>query len=370
MAIPHLKPFAGSLPRKAFDEQDPRALDLFQTWGEAKPPQFALVGVPFDGGVLGRKGAAGGPASIREALRFSSSYSFEEDVDLWGMQTGDLGDITVPNDNLERAHLQITETLAALWKEGAHPLVMGGDNSITYAAIRALAQSVPGKVGILDFDAHLDVREGTPSSGTPYRQILENLGGKVEARNVAQVGLRRFANSKVYREWAQKKGVRVFSMKEIRRSGFSGALEGALQAATDGVDALYVSLDMDVVDQAWAPGVSSPSPDGLTPREVFDGVMAAGNRSVAKGFEVVETAPNLDPTGNTSRVAALSVLHYLVGRKKPAWTAPAKAPERTGEAPRPRMPPSGPIGYGRGPPRGGPPGRGGPGGYRPPPRRW
>jgi formiminoglutamase len=181
--------------------------------------------------------------------------------------------------------------------------------------------------------------------------------------------LRRFSNSKTYREWATKKGVRVFSMKEIRRSGFSGTLEAALAAATDGVEALYVSLDMDVVDQAWAPGVSSPSPDGLTPREVFDGVMAAGNRSMAKGFEVVETAPNLDPTGNTARVAALSVLHYLIGRKKPAWTAPPKQPERSPDAPRPRMPPSGPIGFGRGPPRGGP-GRGGPGGYRPPPRRW
>jgi formiminoglutamase len=369
MPLPHVKPFAGPLPRKAFDPNDPRALDLFQVWGGEKPPQHALIGIPFDGGVLGRKGAAGGPAAIRDALRFNSSYSFEEDVDLAGIETGDVGDIVVPNDNVERAHLQVTETLAALWKSGSQPLIMGGDNSLTYAAVRALAQSVAGKVGILDFDAHLDVREGPASSGTPYRQILEHLGQKVEAKNVAQVGLRRFANSKTYREWATKKGVRIFSMKEIRRSGFAGALENALQAATDGVEALYVSLDMDVVDQAWAPGVSSPSPDGLTPREVFDGVMAAGNRSIAKGFEVVETAPNLDPTGNTSRVAAQAILHYLVGRRKPAWTAPPKAPERAADAPRPRMPPSGPIGagagYGRGPPRGGP---GGP--YRPPPRRW
>lgn len=367
--MPHLRPFGGELPRRALDENDSRALDLFKAWTEEKPPEFALVGVPFDGAVIGRKGAAGGPAAIREALRFSSSYSFEEDLDLWGISAGDVGDVTVPADDVPRAHLQVTEALEALWKAGSQPLVLGGDNSLTFAAVRALAQTVSGKLGILDFDAHLDVRDATkgPTSGSPYRQILDELGSKVEARNIAQVGLRRFSNSKAYREWATKKGIRQFSMKEVRRGGFAGALESALQAATDGVEALYVSLDMDVVDQAWAPGVSSPSPDGLTPREVFDGVMAAGNRAMVKGFEVVEVAPNLDPSGNTARVAALSILHYLVGRKKPAWTPPPK-PAPPSAAPRPSRPPSGAFGGrpsfggGRGPPGRGP--------FRPPPRRW
>src|SRR5687768_3722440 len=137
MPTPHLRPFSGSLPRKDFDENDPRALDLFKPWTETKAPQFALLGVPFDGAVKGRKGAAGGPAAIREALRYSSSYSFEEDVELYGMSAGDVGDITVPNEDIPRAHQQITEALASLWREGAQPLLMGGDNSITYAAVRA-----------------------------------------------------------------------------------------------------------------------------------------------------------------------------------------------------------------------------------------
>ncbi|HLE47891.1 MAG TPA: formimidoylglutamase [Candidatus Thermoplasmatota archaeon] len=362
MVVPHVRPFAGSLPRRAFDEHDPRALDVVKAWTDEKLPDFALLGVPFDGAVIGRKGAAEGPAAIRDALRYSSSYSFEEDVDLYGMSVGDIGDVIVPSDNVARAQVQISEALEAVWKGGAQPLILGGDNSITFAAVRALAQRTTGKVGIIDFDAHHDVRvpKNGPTSGTPYYQIVEELAGKVDPKNIAQVGLRRFANSKMYREWATRKGIRQFSMKEIRRNGFTGVLESALEATTDGVEALYVSLDMDVVDQAWAPGVSSPSPDGLTPRDVFDGVQAAANRSLCKGFEVVETAPSLDPTGNTQRVAALAVLHYLVGRKKPAWTKPAPRPMSSAPPPS-RAPMS------RGPPAsrgwGGPP-------RRPEPRRW
>ncbi|MBI2078323.1 MAG: agmatinase family protein [Euryarchaeota archaeon] len=311
-------------------------------WTDEKLPDFAVLGVPFDGGVLGRKGAAGGPAAIRDALRFSSSYSFEEDVELYGMSVGDIGDVTVPADNVQRAQVQISEALDAVWKAGSQPLILGGDNSITFAAVRALTQRTTGKVGIVDFDAHLDVRvpKNGPSSGTPFYQIVEELAGKVDPKNIVQVGLRRFANSKMYREWATRKGIRQFSMKEIRRNGFMGVLEAALEAATDGVEAIYVSLDMDVVDQAWAPGVSSPSPDGLTPREVFDGIQAAANRSIAKGFEVVETAPNLDPTGNTARVAAQALLHYLVGRRKPAWTKPPPRPVSAAAPPRSAAPPS------------------------------
>jgi formiminoglutamase len=370
MPIPHVQPFSGSLPRKPFDPNDPRALDLFKPWTETALPEYGLIGIPFDGAVLGRKGAAGGPAAIRDAFRFNSSYSFEEDIELFQSSIGDLGDVMVPQDDVTRAHVQISEALDNVWKNNCHPLILGGDNSTTFAAVRALAQRTPGKIGILDFDAHHDVRQPVQgaSSGTPYYQIVEDLGGKVPPQNIVQVGLRRFANSKVYREWATKKGIRQFPMKEIRRIGFSTILEQALEAATNGVDALYVSLDMDVVDQAWAPGVSSPSPDGLTPREVFDGVLAAGNRPQAKGFEVVEVAPNLDPTGNTARVAAQAVLHYLVGRKKPAHKASTKAPATDSGAPMSRAPPSRAPPMGRGPPRTGG-GWGGPS-RGPPPSRW
>src|SRR5581483_8001298 len=129
MAIPHVKPFAGTLPRKAFDENDPRALDLFPAHSGEKLPAFGLLGIPFDGAVLGRKGCGQWPAGIREAFRFDSSYNFEDDVQLFGQSAADLGDVGVAGDNVEKTHDAVTETLSHLFSNGCHPLIMGGDNS-------------------------------------------------------------------------------------------------------------------------------------------------------------------------------------------------------------------------------------------------
>lgn len=365
MAVPHVKPFSGSLPRKAPDERDPRALDLFPPWKGDALPAYGLVGIPYDGAVLGRKGCAQGPAAVREALRFNSSYNFEEDLDLAGLGTADFGDLDVPAADTPQAHERATAAMRHIFEHQGHPLMVGGDNSLTYASVRALAQSGAKRIGLLSLDAHLDVRVPNPdiNSGCPNYLILENIP-EVRPSNLVVVGLRRFANSKPYRDWATKKGMRLHPMKDIRRRGFQGILEQAIGQAVDGVDALYVSLDVDVVDQAWAPGVSSPSPDGLTPREVFDAVQLAGAQKVARGFEVVETAPNLDPTGNTARVAATALLQYLVGRVQ------SKLPPRPAERPPERTPAAA---MGRAPPRPGwsggpPPGRGGPL-RRPPPSR-
>lgn len=375
MDIPHVRPFSGQLPRRAFDERDPRALDLFAPAKAEKLPTFGLLGMPFDGAVIGRKGCSQGPGAVREALRYSSSYNIEDDAELYGQSVSDLGDLDVPSTDVAVAHERATATMKFLFENGCQPIVIGGDNSLTYANVRALADSGAKSIGVLSFDAHLDVRVPSPhvTSGTPNYLILEKIP-QVKAQNLVVVGPRRFANSKTYRDWAVTKGMRIFPVKEIRRRGFQGLMEAAVTAAVDGVDALYVSLDMDVVDQAWAPGVSSPSPDGLTPREVFDGIQLAASQKVARGFEVMEVAPNLDPTGNTARVGAVSILQYLVGRVKPE--AVQKAAERSAPraAPaasdRPRGPPRmGGGGYGGGPPRGGGGFSRGPSRYGGPPRR-
>lgn len=371
MAIPHVRPFSGNLPRRPYDERDPRAYDVFKPWEGDKLPSYGLLGLPFDGAVLGRKGCAQGPGAIREAFRYDTSYNVEDDVQIHGTSCADLGDVDLPSSDVTKAHERATEAIGYVFQNGGHPLILGGDNSLTYAAMKALAQSGAKRIGIFDLDAHLDVRVPDPdiNSGCPYYLILENIP-EVKPQNLVQMGLRRFTNSRGYLEWAIKKGVRLYAMKEIRRRGFQSLVESAVKQAVDGVDALYVSLDMDVVDQAWAPGVSSPSPDGLTPREVFDAVQVAGAQPMARGFEVMEVAPNLDPTGNTARVAATAVLQYLVGRIKPA-SAQRAVPPQAQRAPPPRTdrrpeggrsggyggygggPPRGPRPFGRGPPRGG-----------------
>ncbi len=315
MKIPHLNPATPPLADRRFDERDPRALDVFAPWQDDEPPEIALVGVPFDGAVTGRKGAAQGPAGIREAFRYSSSYLWESDTEVHGARIGDVGDVEVAAD-VGPTHERVQSVLARLHEAGTHPIVLGGDNSITYATVAGLLDVVDGHVGIVDLDAHLDVRASEPAvnSGTPFRRILEDYGDRVRPENVAQIGHRQFANSRHYRQWASDRGIRIFDMEKVNQTGMDAVLEEAVAAAGDGTDHLVLSIDMDALDQTHAPGVSAPTPSGLLPVDLFAAVRRLAAEAETRFVEFVEVAPPLDPTGNTARLAAVAVMEYAVAR--------------------------------------------------------
>lgn len=315
MNIPHLSRATPPLADRRFDERDPRALDVFAPWDDDESPALGLVGVPFDGAVVGRKGAAEGPAGIREALRYSSSYHWETNTELYGTETGDVGDVEV-TEHVGATHERVHGVVAKLLGAGTHPIVLGGDNSITYATVAGLLEAVDGHVGIVDLDAHLDVRVSEPAvnSGTPFRRILQDFGDRVRAENVAQIGHRQFANSRHYRQWAADQGVRVFDMGRVNETGMDAVLDEAVAAAGDGTDHLVLSVDMDAVDQTHAPGVSAPTPSGLLPVDLFAAVRRLASEDRTRFMEIVEVAPPLDPTGNTARLAAVAVMEYATAR--------------------------------------------------------
>lgn len=317
MGIDHLVPFSGTRPPLGTDPRDPRAASLIQAHADGPLPRYGLVGAPYDGTVAGRKGAFAGPSAIRDAFRYSGTYHWEQDASLDTFPAADVGDIDCSGGEPEEVLSRVATVLKQLRQAGCEPLLVGGDNSLTYASVKALAESVPGRVGLLSFDAHLDVRVAEPRilNGSPNYLILDRVP-QVVPENLVVFGVRRFSNSRHYRTWAREKGMGVVSMQDVRRRGFHRVFDEAASALLERVDALYVSLDIDAIDQAWAPGVSSPSPDGLTPREVFDAVERLGASPKVAGFEVVECAPPLDPTGNTARVAALACLHHWVGRSR------------------------------------------------------
>jgi agmatinase len=320
MSIPHVEPFRGALARKPRDPNDPRAYDAIQEWKPgAALAKTVLLGVPFDGAVQGRKGAALGPAAIRESLRFSSAYHWESDTEIPDGAVSDVGDVHVSNADTALTHARVQEAVAHILSQGSHPLVIGGDNSITYATVKAVASLSEGRVGVLDLDAHLDVRDPRPvvSSGTPFRRLLEDETAQLSPANLAQIGHRQFANSRPYRKWAERQGVRLFPMTEVRMSGFETVLEEALAAAGDGTDHIVLSVDMDALDQMYAPGVSAPTPSGLSPSDLFMAARRLAKEPRCRLFEIVEVAPNLDPTGNTARLAAVALLEHVAARSRP-----------------------------------------------------
>ena len=313
------EPHGAELSERDFDERDPRALDLFKPF-DGNNVEFGLLGVPYDGAVKGRRGAEGGPNGIREAFRFNSTYSYERDIDVSDISSADFGNVVIPNGSVREVHAQTTRAVSELMDRSKIPMIMGGDHSLTYAHVKAFCEKIGGKVGIITFDSHNDLREYEDediSSGTAFRRILEELeGNPVDGKNIVQIGLHGFLNSSYYREYAVSKGMMLFSMDVVRSMGMENIMKGALLQAGEGTDAVFLSVDMDSVDQSEAPGVSAPSPGGLSSVELLNGVYEAAKDKRVKGMDIVEVAPSLDLSGNTARLGANVLMNFIGGKAK------------------------------------------------------
>ena len=313
------EPHGAELLERDYDEKDPRALDLFKPF-DGKSVEYGLLGVPYDGAVKGRRGAEGGPNGIREALRFNATYSYDRDIDVSGVSSADFGNVVIPDGSVREVHARVTEAVLELMDKSKIPMLLGGDHSLTYAHLKAFCEKIGGKVGIITFDSHNDLRESKNediSSGTPFRRILEELeGNPVEGKNIVQIGLHGFLNSSYYRDYAISKGLMLFSRDDVRSMGIENIMKGALLQAGDGTKAIFLSVDMDSVDQSEAPGVSAPSPGGLSSVEIMNGVYEAARDKRVMGMDIVEIAPSLDPTGNTARLGANVLMNFIGGKAK------------------------------------------------------
>ena len=279
---------------------------------EASDYDAVLVGEPFDRGVVGRKGAAQGPHAIRESLASVKTHHADGPVG----PVGDAGDVFVSADTddelpetVRDLQRRVRVVTGALHGADTLPVFLGGDNSLTFANCVPLLER--GTVGVVNLDAHLDVREvrGDATSGTPYRQLF---AAGLDA--YACVGARHFETSTSYHDYVRDRGGEVVTSQAVGE-GAEAAAERALEAMGS-VDRVYLSLDLDVLDAAAAPGVSAPTPGGITTRECFELLYRIARDDRLAGFEVVECAPPLDRDGLTVDAAARAVAHVLAGRKE------------------------------------------------------
>lgn len=255
-----------------------------------KPPgPPALLGLPYDGSSSYLRGAAQAPAAIRAALRNPSSNSWSE-AGLDVLASGalqDAGDVAVPGEPAA-ARAAIEAGVAAVLRRGQRPLGLGGDHSVTYPVLRAM-RAVHPKLTVLHIDAHADLYdefEGDRfSHACPFARILEER----LCDRLVQVGLRTLTAHQ--REQAARFGVEQIDMAAWAR-GARPVVEGPL----------YVSLDLDALDPAFAPGVSHWEPGGLGTREVVELIRALPPTLV--GADVVELNPARDRDGFTAMVAA------------------------------------------------------------------
>jgi len=284
----------------------------------------AIVGAPFDDAVTHRSGARFGPRAIREAQYASGSiHSLQLDIDPYDHLTVvDAGDANITPAWIERSHAMIYRKVREVAGTGAIPIILGGDHSITWPAATAIAElRRPRSIGILHFDAHADTASESygvlASHGTPMRRLIES--GAVAGRNFVQVGLRGYWPPQETFDWMQAQGLRWHFMREIEERGAEAVIADAIAEALDGPDAIYVSLDIDVIDPGMAPGTGTPEPGGMLTREVLRAIRQIVGAVELAGMDIVEVSPPYDQAETTAMAAnraALEAISALAVRRR------------------------------------------------------
>jgi agmatinase len=274
----------------------------------------AIAGIPWDEGNAGRNGANMGPRAFRDASSWFFGYDAQRDFDVWeALPAVDVGDIPVVPPNAERTMAIIAGHVQAVREQGALPVCIGGNHALAIGAARGAAATT-GRMGYLSIDAHLDTAPSWAgeiySSGCPTMRAAEI--GNVDPGNVVVFGVHGWLNPKDQVRAAAEKGIRWFGMNQIEQTGLERAIAEAIDIASDGVDGLYVSFDLDSVDACSFPGTGTPEPGGFTARETFTIARALG-RADPIAFDLVEIAPMYDLSGISTRLACGVAMEILAG---------------------------------------------------------
>ncbi|WP_124727250.1 agmatinase family protein [Staphylospora marina] len=301
------------------DRYETKVSQWLTPWDGEEPIDIGFIGAPLSKTSISVSAASMTPNALRELFPAVTTYSIDHDVDLQELRARDLGDIQMHPTDLSRCHANIEQALTNVYQAlpDLLPVIAGGDHSITCPSVKAFKKRFKGKVGIVQIDAHMDVRnleDGGPTNGTPIRGLLES--GTVEGKHIVQVGIHSFANSKPYREYALSQGITQFTARQVAREGIEPLIQQAMEIAGDGTEAIYVTVDMDVLDQAFGPGVPAMVPAGMTSWQLMDAVHLLGMNPNVRGFDIVCIDPLQDPRRATVRAALHVILNFLAGVAK------------------------------------------------------
>jgi agmatinase len=280
----------------------------------------AIIGAPFDGGTSHRPGCRFGPQAIRvtdylphDGMRPSLALGVDP---LRELSVVDLGDVEMPSGDTETSLRRLEERVTAVAAAGVIPIVLGGDHTIALSDVTGVARHVGwGRVGVIHFDAHADTGDTQMGSlyghGTPMRRLIES--GACRGDRFVQIGLRGYWPEPATLQWMAEQGMRSFEMSEIVSRGLDDVLDEAMALAMTDCDAVFLSVDVDVVDPGSAPGTGTPEPGGLTSRQLLDAVRRIAMETPVAGVDVVEVSPPYDHAEITAYLGNRIVLEALGG---------------------------------------------------------
>lgn len=277
----------------------------------------AVMGVPFDSGVSYRPGARFGPSHIRQSSRLLRPYNPAQDTSPFAsQQVVDAGDVDCNPFNIPEALAAVEARARALTSKGQKLITLGGDHTIALPLLRVM-HAMYGPIAVVHFDAHLDTWDTyfgmDTTHGTPFRRASEE--GLIDHSASMHVGIRGPLYSTSDLEDDERLGFHIISCVDVQRDGMKAALERL--HARIGSQPVYVSIDIDVLDPAHAPGTGTPEAGGLTSRELLEFIRSFSAVNLV-GADVVEVAPAYDHaeiTGISAAHVAYELLSAVSVRK-------------------------------------------------------
>jgi arginase family enzyme len=314
--IPHLMKRPGWSVQSVIDPKFAKLGGIVQTEGELKAGSFAYLGVPFEGLLINDIGGKGGPDGLRAALSKLRPYSVDLDLDFTETNGfADLGDVEVEYMSYDITFQRTETVMHEILKRGCIPVIAGGSHSITEATLRAFSDHHGKRVGVVWFDGHPDFMQSYKGDrhycGCPLRRSVES--GHVKPENVAFFGLRGFANSGAEIREGRDMGISFYTMEQFYEKGVDRCIEEAIEIATRGTDAFYITFDIDAMDHTFAPATQYPGPGGFQPFEVMRFVRHLGLAG-AGAMDVTEYAPLIDATNNTGNMLATLLCEFMAGK--------------------------------------------------------
>jgi agmatinase len=270
---------------------------------------YILIGVPFDLTSTYRTGARFAPNAIRQASQNIETHSFRTGLDIENLKLHDLGDIHVSSDTnktLETLSLVIKD----INKQNKNLVSIGGEHTITLGILQGLKHITP-KLAVVSFDAHLDLRNEYMDLTTSHTTYMRRLNEQVKPAKIIEVGTRAVCQEEL--TCAQQAGIEFFTTHMIREWGTAKAAK-KLERELAKYPNLYISVDIDVIDPAYAPASQNPEPEGLDTQTLFDLLGKVCDKRTI-GLDIVEVAPNYDQ-GTTAILAAKTIFEMLCSIEK------------------------------------------------------
>jgi formiminoglutamase len=276
----------------------------------AGPSRLSILGAPLRLGSITSGRCDLAPRAIRDALHRFSTYDIETDRDLRDLPAHDNGDLDLAGSTPEQAFAPLSAAVAEALHNADALVLLGGDNSITRAGLHGLG-SLQSR-GLLTLDAHLDLRDLDDglTNGNPVRALLAD---GLPGRNIVQIGIQAFANSKAYFDIARDAGIHVITAEQAHARGLKKTVRDALDQLAGSVEDIYVDLDLDVLDRAFAPAAPGSRPGGFAPWELRAVARLCGAHPSVRVLDLVEIDPTRDIADTTILAAAACLLSFASG---------------------------------------------------------